>query len=98
MNIHIEEAEWDVNWVGNNRYIPRHNSATEQRRSGENKETEWNDLLRKRVNDFSMATMEARRIQNNSLKVMMKNNCQLTYLYSAKLLFTRSTFKRTRKL
>lgn len=32
--------------------------------------------------------MEARRIQRNSLKMMVKNNCQLTYLYSAKLPFT----------
>lgn len=87
-----------MNWTGNNRYIPRHNSATEQRRFEENKETERNDSLPKRVNDFSVATMEVRRIQNNSLKVMMKNNCQLTYLYSAKLPFTRSTFKRIRKL
>lgn len=48
MNIHFEEAKWDVNWTVNNRYIPTHNSATEQRRSEENKETEINDSLPKK--------------------------------------------------
>ena len=49
---------------------------------------QWNEWLPTKVNDFSMTTVKARRIQNNSLKVMMKNNCGITYPYSAKLPFT----------
>lgn len=73
--------------------------ATEQRRSRGERKPEWNESLSTKSlkNDFSMATMEAGRIQNNSLKVMMENNCQLTYLYSAKLPFTDPYLKKVEK-